>query len=53
MLHFNQKAKQKTDTMDIVQALNLFPPNIFNVNGQTDVAVASPRYTGETWKSGV
>ena len=53
MLHFNQMDKQNTDNMDIVQTLNLFPRNIFNVNGQTDVAVASPRYTGETWKSGV
>jgi len=35
------------------QTLNLFPPNIFNVNGQVDVVVASPRYTGRTWKSGV
>ena len=54
MLHFNQMAKQNTDTMDIVQTSNLFPPpNIFNVKGQTDVAVVSPRYTGGTWKSGV
>ena len=53
MLHFIQKAKQNTDTMDIVQTLSLFPPNIFNVNGQTDVAVTSPRYIGDTWKSGV
>jgi hypothetical protein len=36
-----------------VQTLNLFPPNIFNVSGQVDVVIASPRYHGATWRNGV
>jgi hypothetical protein len=39
--------------MDIVQTLKLSPPNIFKVIGQVDVVVASPRYQGGAWKSGV
>jgi len=33
--------------------LNLYPPNIFNVDGQVNVVVASPRYRGDAWKDGV
>lgn len=36
-----------------MQTLNLFPPNIFNVSGQVDVVIASPRYHGATWRNGV
>jgi hypothetical protein len=50
---FPIRGQEYTDINYVVQTLSLFPPSIFKVNGQVDVVLASPRYSGSAWKGGV